>query len=53
MTSSGKLEAQEDGGYLSEVFQVLRSGGFRHQLSVKVVNVKCKEGGKNFYWLIS
>lgn len=47
MTSSGKLGAQEDGGYLSEVTQVLGSGEFRHQLSVKVVNVKYKEGGKN------
>lgn len=40
MTSSGKLEAQEDAGYLSEVTPVLRSGGIRYQLSVKVVNVK-------------
>lgn len=47
MTSSGKLEAQEDAGYLSEVTPVLRSGGIRYQLSVKVVNVKKKEGGKN------
>lgn len=47
MTSSRKLEAQKDGGYLSEVAQVLRLGGFRYQLSVKVVNAKYKEGGDN------
>lgn len=40
MTSSRKLEAQKDGGYLSEVTQVLRLGGFRYQLSVKVVKIQ-------------